>query len=218
MLDQLAREEDHRATAIARAEAATKQMKRIKQENTKDTAIEEEQTKKIKNIKQQVNLRERRLQLMKMQFDKEKEAHKSTSKKKEEILNAYEGVRLTLKKANARISMLEKMLHKANQRKAGPVPSLAVQQKDARKTDEELSRREKIKKKLGLGSPKSNNLEKESNFPNFEHEPATPQHTEDHRTSFGGEDNVDHVNHQKVPKDYDASKLPGSDAPEWMKM
>ena len=46
LLDQLAREEDHRATAIARAEAATKQMKRIKQENTKDTALEEEQNKK----------------------------------------------------------------------------------------------------------------------------------------------------------------------------
>ena len=221
LLDQLAREEDHRATAIARAEAATKQMKRIKQENTKDTALEEEQNKKLKSIKQQVNLRERRLQLMKIQFDKEKEAHKSTSKKKEEVLNAYEGVRVTLKKANARISMLEKMLYKANQRKPGPVPSLKIQQKNAMQNDE-FSRRDEIKKRLGLDKVKISNKKKEEDFPNFEHEPATPQNVNDIRTSFDSvnSDNnlVKKESYQPIPKDYDASKLPGSDAPEWMKM
>eukprot|EP00943_MAST-04B_sp_MAST-4B-sp1_P003592 g3592.t1 len=223
LLDQLAREEDHRATAIARAEAATKQMKRIKQENTKDVAIEEEQSKKIKNIKQQVNLRERRLQLMKLQFEKEKEAHKTTSKKKEEVLNAYEGVRLTLKKANAKISMLEKMLYKANQRKAGPVPSILKQKKDAVENDE-FSRRDQIKKRLGLNleTSSNNNKNNEDDFPNFEHEPATPQNINDQHTSFDVANSDNNImkkeNYQPIPKDYDASKLPGSDAPEWMKM
>merc|ERR1712188_130554 len=186
LLDQLAREEDHRATAIARAEAATKQMKRIKQENTKDTALEEEQ-----------------------------------NKKQEEVLNAYEGVRVTLKKANARISMLEKMLYKANQRKPGPVPSLKIQQKNAMQNDE-FSRRDEIKKRLGLDKVKISNKKKEEDFPNFEHEPATPQNVNDIRPSFDSvnSDNnlVKKESYQPIPKDYDASKLPGSDAPEWMKM
>ena len=225
LLDQLAREEDHRATAIARAEAATKQLKRFKQENTKDIALEEEQNNKIKKIKQQVNLRERRLQLMKMQLDKEKEAHTGTSKKKEEVLNAYEGVRLALKKANAKISMLEKMLYKANQRKPGPVPSVAQQQQEALK-DDEFSRRDKIKQRLGLDVNQSAMKPGENDaFPTFEHEPATSEDNQDEMTSFdvqGGKDDMRNLvkrdTNQRIPKNYDASKLPGSDAPEWMKL
>ena len=63
---------------------------------------------------------------------------------------------------------------------------------------------------------------KTEDFPNFEHEPATPQNVNDIRTSFDSvnSDNnlVKKESYQPIPKDYDASKLPGSDAPEWMKM
>ena len=117
--------------------------------------------------------------------------------------------------------MLEKMLYKANQRKPGPVPSLKIQQKNAMQNDE-FSRRDEIKKRLGLDKVKISNKKKEEDFPNFEHEPATPQNVNDIRTSFDSvnSDNnlVKKESYQPIPKDYDASKLPGSDAPEWMKM
>ena len=105
------------------------------------------------------------------------------------------------------------------------MPSVAQQQKDALK-DDEFSRRDKIKQRLGLDvNPSAMKPGENDAFPTFEHDPATSEGNEDEMTSFdaqNGKNDMDNLvkrdTNQRIPKNYDASKLPGSDAPEWMKL
>ena len=117
----MAKEEDHRATAIARAEAATKAAKRLKQERDIDSNKEEDHGKKLKNLKDQVSLRERRVVLLRTQLEQEKSDHKVTQNRREEVENAYQGVRVTLKKMQTRCAHLEKLLLKK-----GKVPRISL--------------------------------------------------------------------------------------------
>ena len=193
LLDQLAKEEDHRATAIARAEAATRAMKRLKQARDVDSNKEEDHGKKMKNLKDQVSLRERRVVLLRTQLEQEKSDHKHTQQKREEVENAYNGVRATLKKMQARCVHLEKLLMKKGKASkfafegaagsARPGKKVSVPDDDARVEQGSSERQEPT------------TFIRESNNSH----PAVPPL-------------------QVVPETFDASRLPGSDAPSWVQM
>jgi hypothetical protein len=171
LLEQLAKEEDYRATAIARAEAATKLMKRMKQEATVEENKDDLAVKKEKSLKDQITLRERRIKLMRVQMEQEKKDHNALKKKQDEVKNAYDGVRITLKASQRRIVELEKLLYKTRPQK--------------RLVEAEV---------LDSGG------------------------MDEYDRATAGDENPESVPKLPIPKNYDASKLPGSDAPMWMQM
>ena len=193
LLDQLSKEEDHRATAIARAEAATKALKRLKQERDVDSNKDEDHEKKIKNLKDQVSLRERRVVLLRTQLEQEKSDHKVTHKRREVAENAYEGVRVTLKKVQTRCSHLEKLLVKK-----GKASKIFIE------GDAAAGSREKK-----ISASDDDVRVEEGN--NQRHD----------GTSFGRESIADRPEVpivQHFPESFDPSRLPGSDAPSWVQM
>ena len=147
----------------------------------------------MKNLKDQVSLRERRVVLLRTQLEQEKSDHKVTQKRREEVENAYNGVRVTLKKMQTRCAHLEKLLLKK-----GKVPRISLEG-DA-----------------GAGSRHKNSSVGDNDV---RVEEGNNQRQEGTSFAMGNNDDGPEVPHlQHVPESFDPSRLPGSDAPSWVQM
>ena len=209
LVDKLNKEADSRRTAIARAEATGSKAKKMESEMRSREQHEAEYDAKISNLKGQIAMKDRRIQLMRKQHQGEIASHEATLNEKKALEKEVESIQYDLDIANATISELKR---------GGPV---VIPGRDSLDDFKPISMAEAMA--MDVNGGKSKDMEKR------EPQKQRVNHNKNAKKKPKSVDNVTSSEHPKKSRREnlnlirqmmlnipDASKLPGSNAPAWM--